>query len=621
MPLRTAMYEFKQDSFLTGSVKGSGKLGSKQEYEVPYKSKILKGDDLLVQIDKWVHLGVIEVSCGHALNEMARSEGWLDLTQMYFVMLGASSAMGPFEFLMQHGANVIAVDIDRPHIWKKLISIAKASPGTLTFPLKSKAGGTDVDSLAESAGCNLLTQTPEIRNWLSGVHKGKDLVIGSYAYLDGALFVKLSMAMDAIAKDLIASRKNVALAYLCTPTDCHIGTASASVIAKKTYRRSPLWQSILSVLVSAVPGKGLKRNTFRKVTDEDGNNFHIVDAIVPEQGPNYILAKRLQHWRAIVSREEKNCIVSSNIAPSTKTLSVVHNIQFKMAYGGMPSFKPMEVFDQETSSAVMAGLLVYDLKCSASASYPSTELGNPLCLFSENSFHGGAWRCGYKFSSIGTSSVLVYLVSNVLVSLYLFAYNMFQFFGWSYVAWLTLQHVNENKDAGADLLQQVPWDKVGVPLRFFQDLAMMEVVHSMLGMTSSHWFTVIIQLLSRVILVEGIVYYPKAQENMFVYGILFAWGLTEMVRYSFYALKITGHEIRLLTWLRYSLFLVLYPLGVLSELMIITDLVNIISSVVAPKIALGVYYSVYVPFFPMLFGHMLAQRKKVLSRNSKNKSV
>lgn len=35
--------------------------------------------------------------------------------------------------------------------------------------------------------------------------------------------------------------------------------------------------------------------------------------------------------------------MSSNIAPSTATVSVVHNAQFAAAYGGFPFFKPFEV--------------------------------------------------------------------------------------------------------------------------------------------------------------------------------------------------------------------------------------------------------------------------------------
>jgi hypothetical protein len=88
----------------------------------------------------------------------------LDLSDSYFVLLGAGSAMGPFPLLMALGANIIAIDLDRPGIWKRLISVAKNSPGTLTFPMKVEQKGLTEDEVAEKAGCNLFTETPEIRN-------------------------------------------------------------------------------------------------------------------------------------------------------------------------------------------------------------------------------------------------------------------------------------------------------------------------------------------------------------------------------------------------------------------------------------------------------------------------
>merc|ERR1712137_327084 len=114
-----------------------------------------------------------------------------------------------------------------------------------------------------------------------------------------------------------------------------------------------------------------------------------------------------QHWRCVVAREQ-GCIVSSNVAPSTATASVVHNKQFAWAYDGMPYFKPLEIFQQETSNAVMGALLIHDIRNKDSISNPSRKLNNPLELFSENSFHGGIWRCGYTVGSIGEVSVLVH---------------------------------------------------------------------------------------------------------------------------------------------------------------------------------------------------------------------
>jgi len=128
------------------------------------------------------------------------------------------------------------------------------------------------------------------------------------------------------------------------------------------------------------------------------------------QGPNYALAKRLQHWRAVVAREDQKCIVSSNVAPSTSTLSVIQNKTFAWAYEGMPYFRPFEIFAPETSNAVMTALLFYDMKDPKSAANPQNDLSNPNMLFADTSFNGGAWRCAYELDSIGEASVLVYFL-------------------------------------------------------------------------------------------------------------------------------------------------------------------------------------------------------------------
>lgn len=158
-------------------------------------------------------------------------------------------------------------------------------------------------------------------------------------------------------------------------------------------------------------GKFLRKN-YRapiKVGDEE---FYLVNGISVAQGPNYALAKRMQHWRAIIARS-KGCIVSSNIAPSTSTVSVVSNRTFGWAYEGMPYFEPYEIFAPETSNAVMSAILFSDLNDTKSAANPKTKLSNPQQLFSYNSFHGGLWRAAYEVDSIGETSVLIYFWRSV----------------------------------------------------------------------------------------------------------------------------------------------------------------------------------------------------------------
>lgn len=158
-------------------------------------------------------------------------------------------------------------------------------------------------------------------------------------------------------------------------------------------------------------GKFLRKN-YRAPIKVGGEEFYLVNGISVAQGPNYALAKRMQHWRAIIARS-KGCIVSTNIAPSTSTVSVVHNRTFAWAYEGMPYFEPYEIFAPETSNAVMSAILFSDLNDPKSVANPKTKLSNPQQLFSYNSFHGGLWRAAYEVDSIGETSVLIFFWRSV----------------------------------------------------------------------------------------------------------------------------------------------------------------------------------------------------------------
>jgi len=427
--MKTAMAAKNSESFFTGFVQGE-KPKTSSQLEVPYKGKNLSGQALKDQIKKWVDYGTIEPSAGDAMIKCVDNPSWLkDVQNRYFVLLGAGSAMGPLLVLMAAGANVIAIDLDRPQIWKRLIGIARESSGTMTFPMKKDPETCkNDDEMFENAGCNLFTHTPVIRDWLLDLYPGKPFTVGSYAYLDGALHVQVSLAMDAICRDLSEKRKNTSLAYLCTPTDLHLipkEAHDAQVENLKAYSKKPY--CVLLKLLNG--GKFLRKNPKSPVPGK-GGDFYLVNGISVAQGPNYALAKRMQHWRAIVARS-KGCIVSSNIAPSTSTASVVHNRTFAWAYEGMPYFKPYEIFAPETSNAVMSLLLFYDLNDPSSAGNPKQVHANPNQLFSFGSFHGGVWRCAYEIDSIGEASVLLYF--SRLAAPYLYAVGAVAAAGAAYI--------------------------------------------------------------------------------------------------------------------------------------------------------------------------------------------
>lgn len=101
-------------SFSTGFIQGSKPKPSNFELVVPYKGKELRGTDLIQQVNKWSEYGTIEPSAAEAITMVARNPKWVDLSNRYFVILGAGSAMGPYSLLLSLGANIIAIDLDRP---------------------------------------------------------------------------------------------------------------------------------------------------------------------------------------------------------------------------------------------------------------------------------------------------------------------------------------------------------------------------------------------------------------------------------------------------------------------------------------------------------------------------
>ncbi|KAG9397573.1 hypothetical protein J8273_0703 [Carpediemonas membranifera] len=423
IPFDEAMIAIKDlgDYKYTGVIKGTG--APIDEYTVPYKNKKLTGEALVRQVDKWVAAGTIEPSAGEGIKAMAeKPEILANLKNRRFVLLGAGSAMGPFLTLMALGAHVVAIDIDRKPVWQRLIKVARESAGTITFPLKKPMDQLkDDDEIAENAGCDLMGATPHIANWLCSLDDSTPFTIGVYVYLDGFLHVLLSIASDAIIKAMCAkyasNPRMVSLGYLCTPTDVHVVPAEAAQESRQRYSAVTLdkvWESGIHILSG---GKFLQKNTRPAVKDENGNELHIMDELSIAQGPNYALAKRLQHWRAMVARSEGHP-VSSNIAPSTATVSVIHAKTFAWAYGGMPHFKPIEIFEPATSNAVMCALLLSDVMTDDTIANPERQLANPQQLFSEGAFHGGLWRTAYKLDSIAETSVLIYWMDRLKYILY-----------------------------------------------------------------------------------------------------------------------------------------------------------------------------------------------------------
>jgi hypothetical protein len=357
----------------TVTVAGSGEV--RRDLVVPYRGARLQGADLDRQLDRWVEGGIVEASCAEAVRTVAANPDWLALPGRPVVVLGAGAEMGPLTALLRWGADVVAVDLPRPAIWQRLLETAQRSGGRLHVPVGAAGGG----DLHQQAGADLLHDLRRVADWLGDVDGAP--VLGNYVYADGPLNVRVAVAVDALTVRLRETRSDLALAFLATPTDVFAVPDDAVEESGRRYAtakgigrlRGPL--RVLSggrLLAPNYPGGALPG---------------INDSLVPQQGPNYALAKRLQRWRAAHERAA-GATVSLTVAPATRTRSVLKNRLLAAAYAGAHRFG-IEIFEPATSNTLMAALLVHDLHVPRPAgTHPWQEEAHAAA-------HGGLWRQPY----------------------------------------------------------------------------------------------------------------------------------------------------------------------------------------------------------------------------------
>ncbi len=366
------------------TVEGGGE--PETELSVPYRGERLSGDALRRRLDEWVAAGVVEPSLRDAVGEVVDHPEWLGLAGRTVVVLGAAAEMGPLRSLLRWGADVAALDLPRPDLWNRLLRETSGYAGRLTLPV-----GEGFGELADRAGADLIHDLPRVTDWVRSLEG--PLVVGNYVYADGALNVRLSAAVDALTEAVRFDRPDTALAVLATPTDVFAvpGDAVEASVAAYAGRRT---SKVLRVPLRTLSGGRLLRRNY-----VPGESPGICDSVVTQQGPNYLLAKRIQRWRATTAIAE-GATVSFKVAPPTRTRSVLKNRALAAAYAGAHRFG-IEVFEPGTSNTLMAALLVHDLAVGT----PRHE--HPWQDEAYAAAHGGLWRGAYDpRSALGLAALL-----------------------------------------------------------------------------------------------------------------------------------------------------------------------------------------------------------------------
>ena len=363
-------------------VEMSGAAEPLRELVLPYRGERLRGDDVRRRLEAWVIAGVVEPTLAEAVGTVLANPDWLRLEGHTVAVIGAGSEMGPLQALSRWGARVAAVDLPRSDVWNRVSATATAGAGTVVAP-----------ALGGRPGADLLADVPALADWLA--EQPGRLVLGNYVYADGATNVRVSMAVDELSRRLLEERDDTALAFLATPTDVFAVPAEAVDQALATYAGRGRFSKGFGRPLRTVSGGRLLQRPYAGPADPGIN-----DSLVPQQGPNYALAKRLQRWRATDARHDGR-LVSMNVAPPTRTRSVVKNRALAAAYAGAHRFG-VEVFDPSTSNVLMAAMLVHDLHTGGGPRHT-----HPWQDEAYAAAHGGLWRAGYSpRSALGLAALL-----------------------------------------------------------------------------------------------------------------------------------------------------------------------------------------------------------------------
>ncbi|KAH9282485.1 Very-long-chain (3R)-3-hydroxyacyl-CoA dehydratase [Echinococcus granulosus] len=152
-------------------------------------------------------------------------------------------------------------------------------------------------------------------------------------------------------------------------------------------------------------------------------------------------------------------------------------------------------------------------------------------------------------------------IKNPLV-IYLLLFNIFQWAGFIYIFGVIVRGWWTEGDA----MKKRVFDMVADRLMVLQLASFLEIAHVLLGWVKGGVLPTIGQVFGRNLVLFAILLpHKELQEDTVVFNLFLAWSMIELVRYPYYALRLFDEEIGLVTYLRYTLWIPLYPIGFMSE--------------------------------------------------------
>ncbi|XP_013389788.1 very-long-chain (3R)-3-hydroxyacyl-CoA dehydratase 3 [Lingula anatina] len=217
-----------------------------------------------------------------------------------------------------------------------------------------------------------------------------------------------------------------------------------------------------------------------------------------------------------------------------------------------------------------------------------------------------------------------------LKMIYLFIYNLFQFVGYSYImVAIIIRYIRYGQASQTDV-----FSAVGAQMMICQIAALVEIINPLLGIVKTGVMAPLMQVLGRGIVVfMVIVQEPRVQESRAVWLLFVVYCGIEIVRYPYYILSALEYEVKIVTLLRYTLWIPLYPVGFGCEGVIIYKAIPYFKetgafSVQLPNVwncsfdfptFLWIYLGIIVIAGSMMLHHMYYQTKRKLGMSITSK--
>lgn len=151
---------------------------------------------------------------------------------------------------------------------------------------------------------------------------------------------------------------------------------------------------------------------------------------------------------------------------------------------------------------------------------------------------------------------------------YLTIYNLTFASLWTWIFLSTLSSTILSTSSSSSSSSPTIFQTLSPRTRWIQTLSLLDILHSLTRLIPAPLFSTFTQISTRVIQVWLIWYtFPEttAKASFAFPALLLAWSAADAIRYVFLTLHLWGKAPRGLVWVRYSMFYVLYPVGIGAE--------------------------------------------------------